>query len=365
MGLFGFVSLPWDVLLAKYSGFRTPVMRITVNDSLLSLVLSLLGISGSTGIRTDGVSVTLNKDSASSATFRMLDCYDATLRQFTNTGVSIGSKICIQLGYGSVYNTVFTGYVDSMSYEFGEHPSIKVTAFDGVKLMMSGGEQDQRWPSGSFYIQTITEILSRYADICTFLPTNIMPTLKTHGELVQKTNDYDFIKNTLCMYCGRDFVVAGGDGYLIDPMSSAAKVTTLSWGEGLLNFSVNPSYKKVKAYVTGDRIRDIHADSVVKTGSLYKTSLDKEQTIIMENVPLTSTSDCKDYATRLAFEEVRKAQSASGSCIGLPELIPGRSIGISGLDSQWNGKSYLLSSVTHSFRSSGYTTTFQIQGWNG
>lgn len=362
MGIFSFVTLPWEAISAKYGGFQTPVMRVTVNDNILTLILSLLGISGSTGIRTDGVSITLNKDSASSATFRMLDCYNTEARKFMST-VSVGSKICIQLGYGSALSTVFVGYVDSLSYEFNEHPSIKVTAFDGVKLMMDGGTQERHWKNNSLYLKTITEILSRYIDICTLLPTNITPTLKMHGHLVQKTNDYDFIKNTLCKFCGRDFILAGGNGHLYDAASFGPKVTTLSWGKGLVSFSVSPSYRKVKVCVTGDRLQDIRAESVIKTGSQYKTSMDKEQTITKENVPLLSVSDCKEYATLLALEEVRKAQQASGVCVGLPELIPGRCIGISGLDSQWNGKKFLLTSVTHEFNTNGYTTSFQVQGW--
>ena len=362
MGILSFSSLPWEVLSVKYGGFQTPVMRVSVNNNLLSLILSLVGIYSSSGIRTDGVSVTLNKDSASSATFRMLDCYSVEARKFTSS-ISVGSRICIQLGYGSLLSTVFVGYVDSLSYEFDEHPSIKVTAFDGVKLMMDGGTQERHWKTDSFYMQTMNEILERYADICTILPTNMLPTLKTHGHLVQKTNDYDFLKNTLCKFCGRDFVVSGGEGYLYDALSFGPKVTTLGWGNGLVSFSVSPSYRKVKVCVTGDRIQNIRAESVVKTGSQYKTSMDKEQTIIKENVPLLSVSDCKAYATLLATEEARKAQQASGVCVGLPELCPGRCIGISGLDSQWNDKKYLLSSVTHNFTTSGYTTSFQVQGW--
>ena len=44
MGLFGFVSLPWEAVTAKYGGFQTPVMRVSVNNSLLSLVLSVLSM---------------------------------------------------------------------------------------------------------------------------------------------------------------------------------------------------------------------------------------------------------------------------------------------------------------------------------
>lgn len=363
MGLFSFLTLPWEGISLKYGGFQAPVMRVSVNNNLLDLILSLVGLSSAAGIRTDGVQITLNKDSASSASFRILDCYNTEARRFISN-IAVGARISIQLGYGSLYSTVFVGYVDTLSYEFDEHPCIKVTALDGIKLMMEGGKQERHWEDGRFYLQTITQILLRYADICTFLPTNIVPTVKTHGHLVQKTNDYDFIKNVLCKFCGRDLILAGGDLYLFDALSYGPKVTTLGWGDGLFSFSVSPTYRKVKVYVTGDRLQDIRGESVVTTGSRYKTSMDKEQIIVRENVPLESASACRDYAKLLATEEVRKAQRASGTCVGLPDLIPGRCIGISGLDPEWNGKKYLLSSVTHHFGADGYTTSFQCEGWD-
>lgn len=362
MGLFSFLTLPWEAISLKYGGFQAPVMRVSVNNNLLDLILSAVGLSSATGIRTDRVQVTLNKDSASSASFRILDCYSPEARRFTSN-IAVGARISIQLGYGSLYSTVFVGYVETLSYEFNEHPSIQVTAMDGIKLMMEGGKQERHWEDGRFYLQTITQILLRYGDICTFLPTNILPTLKTHGHLVQKSSDYDFIKNVLCKFCGRDLVLVGGDLYLFDALSFGPKVTTLSWGDGLLSFSVAPAYRKVKVRVTGDRMQNVQGESAVTTGSRYKTSMDKEQLIFKDNVPLESASDCRDYAKLLALEAARQAQRAKGECVGLPDLIPGRCIGISGLDPEWNGKKYRLTSVTHQFGGNGYTTSFECEGW--
>lgn len=307
-------------------------------------------------------SITLNKDAASSATFRILDCYNSELRRFTSN-ISVGSKISIQLGYGSVLSTVFVGYVDTIGYDFDEHPSLKVTAFDGVKLMMDGGNQERHWKANGFYLQTITEILSRYADICTLSPMNIKPILKTHGHLVQKSNDYNFVKNVLCKYCGRDFVLVGGEGHLYDPMSLGSKLTTLGRGKGAALLFGGPFLPKGKGVRHRGPAPEHQGREYRQNRRPYKSLHDREQTIVQENVPLLSASDCKEYATRLALDEVRKAQQASGVCVGLPELAPGRCIGVSGLDPNWNDKKYLISSVTHNLGTGGYTTSFQIEGW--
>ena len=196
MGLPFISYTPFETLQTLYGGFKTPVVRVTMGSNIITLLLAALAPVGFSGFVTDGVSITLNKDTASSASFNVINCYDIQKHKFTKN-VKIGSKICILLGYGSVMKTVFAGYVDSVNYEFSDTPKMTVTAFDGVKLMMESGNTERTWDDGSMYIATITEIMTRYADICPLLPTGIVPTLKTHGMLKQNSNDYDYIK----MFC--------------------------------------------------------------------------------------------------------------------------------------------------------------------
>lgn len=363
MNLFNLRCQSYNELSINYDGFKAPVMKVLVNDSIISLALSMLGISNKSGYITDGVTVTLNRNSASSASFNLINCYDISTRSFRDK-ISIGSKISILLGYGSNYKPIFAGYVDALSYEFSENPVVKVTAFDAVKLMMDGGNQERYWKDGDFYIKTFNEIMSKYRDICPVSPTNITPTDKIHGLLIQKTNDYDYIKKTLCMYCDRDFIVWAGQGYLINPYSSSIKAAKLGVGQGILSFSMNPSYKKVSVVVTGDRYANIKAESTLHTGSRYKTSMDSEQKIVKKNVPLRSVSECRLYANRLADEAIKNAQQASVTCIGIPEIIPGRSISISGMGMPWDSYTYSIESATHTFNSSGYRTSFEIKGWH-
>ena len=53
--------------------------------------------------------------------------------------------------------------------------------------------------------------------------------------------------------------------------------------------------------------------------------------------------------------------SGSGTCVGIPELIPGRYISIKGLDGDSEG-SYFLSKVRHRFTGEGYYTQFEVKG---
>ena len=53
--------------------------------------------------------------------------------------------------------------------------------------------------------------------------------------------------------------------------------------------------------------------------------------------------------------------AGSGTCVGIPELIPGRFIEIKGLDGDSVG-TYFISKVHHRFNQEGYSTQFEVKG---
>ena len=350
----------FEALQTLYGGFKTPVVRVTTGSDIITLLLAALSPVGSNSIMTDGVNITLNKDTASSATFNVVNCYDIEKHKFTKN-ISIGSKISILLGYGSVLKLVFAGYVDSVNYEFSGTPKMTVTAFDGVKLMMESGNTERTWDDGSMYVATITEIMTRYADICPLLPTGIVPTLKTHGMLKQNSNDYDYVKNILCKYCDRDLIVKGGYSYLVSHDTQFGKLTEIGPGRGLLNCAVESGYMKVKALVTGDTLTNVYAESSVSTGASYSVAMNKP-TEISKQAPLKTKSDCKTYADRLAFDEIQKVNTSRATCIGIPDIVPGVGIGYRDVDSDWDNGTYYVNTATHNFNTSGYTVSFTTKG---
>lgn len=361
MGLPLINYLPFEALQTLYGEFKAPVVRVTTGSNIVTLLLAALAPVGFTGFITDGVSITLNKDTASSATFNVINCYDSQKHKFKSS-VKIGSKICILLGYGSVMKTVFAGYVDSVNYEFSDTPKMTVTAFDGVKLMMESGTTERTWDDGGMYVATITEIMTRYADICPLLPTGIVPTMKTHGMLKQNSNDYDYIKNILCKYCDRDFIVKGGNSYLVSHDQQFGKLTELGPGRGLLSCAVETGYMKVKARVTGDMLANVYAESSVSMGASYSSAMNKP-TEISKQAPLKTKSDCKTYADRLAFDEIQKVKTSRGTCVGIPDIVPGVGIGYRNVEADWDKGTYYVDTATHTLNSSGYTVSFTTKGW--
>ena len=363
MGILGFDYIPYQVISSKYGGFEAPAMKVLVNDNVLSLILSKVAASTAAGLTTSEVSVTQEKNAASSAVFTLTNCYDVMTRRFANTMLHVGSKISIQLGYGSALKNVFVGYVDSMSYELSENPKIRVTAFDAVKLMMEGGNTKKTWKDGGLYTKTISDIMENYKDICPFPATNMIPSLQKHGQLNQNSNNYSYVKDTLCKMCDRDLIVRAGNAYLVNPYMQFGKLTELSFGSGLTSFSFTPSYKKVKVTVTGSKLTGAKGESTVKTGEAYKTSMNKPQEISV-GAPLKTAAECKTYASRLAYDAIISAQTASGTCVGIPDISPGVGLSIKGIQSSWDSKIMYVESATHTFNSSGYTTSFKIKGWS-
>lgn len=362
MGILGFEYLPFPVLSTLYGGFTTPVMKVTVNDNVLTLILSKVGSNSIAGLTTNEVNIKQEKNNASSASFSITNCYDVTIRSFVLNMLHVGSKISIQLGYGSVLRNVFVGYVDSLSYELSENPRIRVNAFDAVKLMMEGGKTKKTWKDGALYTKTISDIMDNYKDICPFPATNMLPSLQKHGQLQQNDDNYRFVKDTLCKLCDRDLIVKGGSAYLVNPYMQFGKLTELSFGSGLTSFSFTPAYKKVKVTVTGDKMAGAVGSSTVKTGDQYKTSMNKPQEI-SKTAPLKTSAECKSYAARLAFDAITEAQTASGSCIGIPDISPGVGLTVKGVSSLWDKRILYVDSASHVFNTSGYTTSFQIKGW--
>lgn len=347
----------FEDLASAYGNFLAPVLKIYSENNLVTSTDD----SKADGIMTSNVSITLNMNSASSASFNVVGDYDIVSRSFKKT-LSVGAKISIEIGYGSKLSTIFVGYVDSIDYAFSENPSISVTAFDAIKLMLAAGDTKMQWDDGKLYTDTLKAIIGKYSDICPMPDTNVHSSDKTHGLLMQNSNDYEYVTR-LCKYCDMIFMIKSGKGHIIDINSQNECLTQLGPGKGLLSLSVSSGYKKVKAQVTGDKLQKAYGESEVETGqnSGYKYSMNKPQ-IITEQAPLKTNDECKLLAKRLAGDAVKEVQTAKGVCVGIPEIVPGVGLQFD-VDEEWSKRTYFVNTAVHNFSTSGYTVSFTTKGW--
>ena len=77
---------------------------------------------------------------------------------------------------------------------------------------------------------------------------------------------------------------------------------------------------------------------------------------------VNSQEKADQKADALKEEREKRVQGGSGSCVGLPQLVPGRTIKIAGLSSDLNGE-YMLRQVSHTLGGDGFLTTFEIGGF--
>ena len=153
----------------------------------------------------------------------------------------------------------------------------------------------------------------------------------------------------------------GGNSYLVSHDTQFGKLTELGPGRGLLSCAVESGYMKVKAKVTGDMLTNVFAESSESTGASYSITMNKP-TEISKQAPLKTKSDCKTYADRLAFDEIQKVNTSHGTCVGIPDIVPGVGIGYRNVDNDWDKGTYYVDTATHTFNASGYTVSFTTKG---
>ena len=84
----------------------------------------------------------------------------------------------------------------------------------------------------------------------------------------------------------------------------------------------------------------------------------------IKNVSIDSEGDAERAVLQVkkaVDEERQKAVHCYGTCIGIPQIVPGRSLTIRKLDA-WIDGTYEILSVEHRIDENGYTTQFELGG---
>ena len=146
---------------------------------------------------------------------------------------------------------------------------------------------------------------------------------------------------------------------------------TLARGRGLMSFrkQVSLAHQVGKVLILG---RDAEQNAIsgqastVSLGGTGKTAVqlfpDLSKTALREFSEFVRTQEeCTLLAQSRLDSIAMGLVSGGGTCLGIPELIPGRYVKIDGLDSQSNG-TYFVTKVRHLFEQNGYHTSFEIKG---
>lgn len=342
----------FQTLAEKYNNFAAPAMKLYVGST---------EVISEQGLVIENLSVSLSASQSGSVHFNVVNAFQLSSRtymqQIKNT-FQLGSTLKVELGYGSNTTSIFQGYISELSLDYGEVPEIAVTALDVRRLLMDTVHQGYvRKVTG--YSQAFQELMEGYSAFYDTL--EVEATSEELTQLIQKDTDYRFIQEQLCANSDREFIVVGGTVYFRTPKKDKEAVVLLQWGEGLMSFQErkNLCNQTIRVHGRAENKRDnCTVEVTVNTeGSATDFMVIREY----QKPALIGEAAIRKYAEQLANKQMGKYNGGSGTCIGLPELMPGVYIQLGNLDSK-KPKKYYISSVKHSFGSGGFTTQFDVEG---
>ncbi len=153
-------TFDFNTLKNKYEGFHHPVAVIEVNDVSIGSAQADIPLSDI------DVELTCGYE-ASAAEFSLYDVYDKATGSFLYDKVKkylyLGSRAEIYLGYGKQVRSVFVGVITRVNflYEALEIPCIRVTAMDVKGIMMAGSYSKQL--KAACFSEAVREILGKTA----------------------------------------------------------------------------------------------------------------------------------------------------------------------------------------------------------
>lgn len=353
-------SYTYPQLREKYQDFTTPKVELNIGG------LSLLEQKG---ISVEQVQIKLSTENTGSASFTINSGYDYEKSSFNSVlkdKVIPGKVVSVKVGYMSSTTEVFKGFIASVDIQFDVENGIffTINAMDARRLMMTDNKPYALYNKPN-YSDIVKTIMSRYTALCSLECEDTDD--KLEDVVSQRESDYDFITKKLIQEgrVDREFFIVANKAYFRKPRSATSPIITLGINNGLKNFSRSLNYLNKVYEVHGynpDTETHLLASATAK-------SEDQQSDVIKAGVEVVSLPDCKtqtdvtDAAKSMALKAKNENKRASGTCIGLPEIVPGRFIKITGVDSLIN-KKYYITDVTHTINYNGFLTNFTTEGWD-
>ncbi len=349
-------SVSMSSLVSKYKDFMVPAMKLKVGGN---------DITGKSEYAVESVELTLSQDASSAASIHLTNVYDEENRRFVKDVSSdfiLGELIEVEMGYGSSLTSLFYGYVDEISYELSDSPSVNVTAVDVRKIMMGSKKSNISYNVKS-YSDAFQEVMKKYSAV--YKSTDVDATDKMEVECIpQNGNDYDFIKKVLCRKGDRNFFVHAGKVYFKKTSADLFSTVELEWGRDIISFQRRATFQDVVIKILGQDLKkkeEVQAEVKIKSDDNQKTLVQSEKTEM--NADVEDSDSAKKIADYKAEQEKKRGRQASGSCIGIPELLPGGHVKIKKGDSSLIDGTYNVIETRHTFSGDGYRTTFDVGGW--
>lgn len=345
---------------------------------------------GRCGIDIDGFQL-VPKYSIRSLTVQLSAMYEAGYAEFVvfgdsshSTGITspdkdlmpkvkLGKSVSISLGYGSRLTDVFSGYIDSVRFEYSHTDGwlLVVTCLDGRGMMMNSARSEIK-TGMKRYSDAVKKTLGAYGDFFSIGKVQQTPELsQPFSQLAE--SDYDFVVR-LAKRVNYSFFISLGKAYFIPVGSDRTELIRISPEMELLRFSLETSLKNRISKVvvinndeTDEKKRiksEASAVNVLETGSSSRAAASSAIKTGMVRTIADPAAATNESAKQIAQAELdRMSYSSVGGSAefsGLPEMLPGKFAVVGGFGSP--DKSYYIKKVTHRLVGGRFTTCAELGG---
>ncbi len=373
----------YSKLSDAYDDFEFPIVRLTVDGKELSKEENLM---------VTGLDVDLTSGyEASVATITLAGSYNADSKSFdvekTKKYMLLGSSIIIATGYGNVSREIFRGFIARVHFIIppsieDEIPSVEVTAMDAKGLMMANRHSKRL--KAKFYSDAVKEVLETNTFLSQkdemgkdFTVLNITDTPdKQEGqgesgttdrrvEMVEES-DYEFIVKAAKKF-NFEFFIVGGNLYFIEAKKNTTPLIVLSPGCGVGALDIGYD---ISGIVRSVEVRNINMEDGKFLGNTKKTTtkislgnkakplVEKQSLVYID--PTARSKDDAGYRAQYLMDTIDyRFGSISASFTGLPEMVPGRFVTLSGFGEPLDNDFYLRR-VRHMIGNDSYR--IQIEG---
>lgn len=344
-------SYTYQELLQAYDDFETPAAAIYVGEDKVNVMTEK-------DIVINEIQVTLSTRESALLHFQVLDAFDIVSHSFQEgirDSFAVGTLIEAALGYGSNLTTVFQGYITECRVQYGELTALSVSALDLRYLMKKNKRVHYKYQEKT-YSEIFEELIGSY---CSLYDTLHVDSVTEKAELIQNNSDYDFVTQELCRRAKHSFFVVGGEVYFRETGKEESAFLELEWGNGLLAFEKGIRYcnEQITMYSSQEDKSSQSVSAQLKTEEDTPALLSDTQVEEWELGAGLDQQILQNYLDQRKEEKTEKNIVAGGSLIGLPEVVPGRYLKISGIDPSDSG-TYYIQEVRHEYGEDGFVSSF-------
>lgn len=357
-------STDFPALQNKYRNFGAPTIRLRVEDvEILEKMDAMIS----------NVAVELsNGASATGCSFDVIGEYDPKNTGFNGNGpeklLQLGAKVELELGYIETV-PVFFGLIAELEYVFENEdsaPFIHVECMDAKCVLM------KRQRLELFSAKSITEAVGEIFDAQPFsdyIKGKTVDALTDKLDMIPAAMEDDFQFCTRCAaYIGYEFFILAGQVYFRKTPSGSSSIMTLSPEYGLSGVKLSlrgaSLHKKTKVVGIGEQDGKMVSGEQAAGGKFAKNQNAARMMGESERTHFDHMVKSADEAAARAGTLMQMAVGEFGriecKCVGIPELVPGRSITVKGVSPEADRDFYIIS-VRHTFDDNGFFTTLEAR----